>query len=371
MTTNYAKLIELKRSDRGELQNVTESVIGHDGSVDLSQMEYKPFKQLQEGKLDSGRSIRMPLKEAILQPDAANMLRNDIRFIAFANYAEAPRSFDTFTDFMDSNMPQEEYLRDAAMGSLPRVRSGDPVPMADTSFEGGVIIKNYRYAVRYGILGDWIRFDQIGKIAQTAENMGRAARMTEEQAVYNYITTTGNYGRNSTTNDNDIGANTQTLTFNADSLDTALTIIATSKDRKSGAYLGFAADTIVIGPRMETFVKQFLMSGDLVRAGSDTTTAETRGMGEMNPYRGLLSKIVVSPWFGASWGWALTDSRRNSFKFQTVEPFQVGQTSQTVDSDAWRVYDNVEYMCSDYFGVGMVDDRAWFYSNSSTEPTVT
>lgn len=365
--TTYSKLIELKRNNDGDVTDVQEQVLSH-AAPQTSDKLYRPF-QFTEATVGDHK-VRLSLKEAFLsQPDAGNLLRSDLRYIAFSTYNEMPRSFDAFTDMTTSTMPQEEYLRDAAIGVLPQTPSGSEAPLVASNFEGGVVIKNYRYAARLAVLGDWIRFDQLGKVRQLATEMGRAGRMTEEDAVYKFITTSANYTRNSTTNDNDVGANTEALTFNADGLDKAVAVIATAKDRKSGAYLGYAPDTIIAGPRMETFLKQFLMSGDLMRQHGNTT-AETRGMGTMNPYQGLLSRIVISPWFGNSWGWALADSRVMGLKYQTVEPFNVYQQTQTADNADWLKFDRIEYLVAGYFGVGFVDDRAWFLSTSVTEPTV-
>jgi len=148
-----------------------------------------------------------------------------------------------------------------------------------------------------------------------------------------------------------------------------MAIIGTSKDRKSGAYLGCKADTIIVGPRMEVPVKQLLLSADLNRARGDDA-AEERGMGTMNQYRGMVNNIIISPWFGASYQWALCDSTKNSFVYQTVEPFNVYQEQANVTSEAWLTMDKVRYLVQGYFGVGFIDDRAWFYSDSTTAPTV-
>jgi hypothetical protein len=309
--------------------------------------------------------------EAMLtNPDAANILRQDIRMVAFTALNQMPRSFAGFTDFINSDNPEEEYLRDAAIGVIAPAPSGTEAPRVATGFEGDSNIVNVLRRAIVEILGDWIRFDKIGKIRQVSQEMGLAGRITEEAVVYQYITTTGNYTRNSTTNDNDIGANTSTLTFSADGLRTALNTIGTAKDRKSGAYLGYSADTIVCGPQLLVPVLQLLRSGQLVRTHG-ATTAEAIGTGQFNPFFGMLSNVIVSPFFDTSFGWALCDSRRGAFKFQTVENFNVYQQSQNVNnSEAWLHLDILEYLIRGYFGVGFVDDRAWFFSNSTTDATV-
>lgn len=366
-----AKIIDLSYDSDGQVTGIQQREVANRVNLDnLQEVNgYRPFDALREIK-HGGRTIRLPLKEAFLaNPDAANILRQDIRLLAFGALNSMPRSFADFTSFEDSNKPQEEYLRDAAIGVIPKAPSGTEAPEMQSGFEGGTIIKNdlYRYIVR--VLGDWIRFDQIGKVRQVSAEMGLSGRLTEENAVYSYITTTGNYVRAATTKDNDIGANTQNLTFSARGLETAMNIIATAKDRISGAYLGYSADTLICGPSMMVTVLQLLRSQTLQRASANNA-AEVIGTGVYNPFQGSISRIVMSPWFGASFQWALCDSRRASFKFQTVEPFNVLQETPGVTSESWMVMDVVKYLVKGYFGVGFVDDRAWFYSSSTTTPTI-
>jgi hypothetical protein len=80
--------------------------------------------------------------------------------------------------------------------------------------------------------------------------------------------------------------------------------------------------------------------------------------------------MIVSPWFGNSYQWALVDSKRMSFVFQQVEPFNIFQEDQNITSEAWLTRDLTRYLAQGYFGLGFVDDRPWFYSDSTTAPTV-
>lgn len=362
---DYGKIIELVRDSRGSLVNHKETEIREAAA----NANYEPFAELREAELKDGQTIKRSLREAVLsQPDAANMFRRDVRYLAFSAYANIPRTFDPFARVESSNREQEEYLRAAGIGVIPKAPSGTPAPHGRSSFEGGVVIKNDLYRMVFDVLGDWVRYDQIGKIRQLADEMGRAARMTEENAVYSYITTTTNYTRNSTTNDNDIGANQASTTFGPTGLDTAMSVIATAKDRKSGAYLGYHADTLICGPLLETGAKQLLLSNNLMRA-TNTSATEERGGGTFNPYNGLISKIVISPWFGASYGWALCDSRVMSLVYQEVEPFNVYQQTAIPDNNAWLNLDVIEYLVRGTFGVGFVDDRAWYLSTSTTTYT--
>lgn len=368
-----AKFINLQRNAAGEVVNMTEVKIEENSNLDLGNKGFDPFRKLTEAKLPNGSKVNLSLREAMLNtPDAAEILRTGIRFLAFSKYQNMPRTFDKIVTYADSNKPQEEYLRDAAIGRLPYAPSGTEAPEVTSSFEGGVTIQNNLYRAIVSVLGDWIKFDQIGKIKQTADLLGRALRMTEEFAVYSALTTTGNYTRNSTTNDNDVGANTAATTFNGVGLELALATIATAKDRKSGAYLGFKGDTIVIGPRMEVPVKQLLMSTNLNRAGGNTTN-EVRGMGDQNQYKGMVNNIIISPWFPTgvnAFQWLVFDSTVNWCQFQTVENAQVLQEDQNMASEAWLTKDKIRFLARQYFGVGIVDDRCSFYSSSTTAPTV-
>jgi hypothetical protein len=361
-----AKVIDLSYNTEGQVTDIKERRIEQQPSNGSEFNGYRPLETLCEATVGD-RKVRLPLRESFLtNPDAANILRSDIRLLAFSALNRMPRSFEGFTSFESSNKPEESYLRDAAIGVIPKAPSGTEAPRMKSGFEGSANIVNNLYRYIVPILGDWIRFDQIGKVRQVSQEMGLSARMTEEYEVYKYITTTTNYTRNSTTGDNDFGANTQTLTFSADGLRTALNIIGTAKDRKSGAYLGYSADTLICGPGLQVPVLQLLRSNMLERTGA----SEAIGTGTNNPFVGMVSRIIVTPWFDNSYAWALCDSRRSSFKFLTVEPFNVFEQTPNVTSESWLHLDTVEYLVKGYFGVGFVDDRAWFLSNSTTDATV-
>lgn len=317
-----------------------------------------------------GEAMSGDLLEAfVMLPDAASMLRDNVRFLSLLAYAETPSTFAPFTTMQSSNRPQEEWLRDSIMGTIPRYKSGEPTPNLLSSFEGGALIKNFPYAGIVEVTGDDIRFDRIGKIRQIAPELGRSGRMTEETQVYNDITTTTNYVRTTAANDNDVGSNTQTLTFSGAGYETAYGIIATSKDRKSGAYLGLSPDTIICTPLMQFPVKQLLFQPMFTRQGGNTTN-EVRGTGNESPYTGMITRMIVTPWLGTTYQWALCDSTRQSYFFQTVEPFNVYSETAGPTSEAWMVRDSLRYKAFGYFGTGFVDDRPWFFSNSTTAPTV-
>lgn len=368
------KFIHLERNTEGQVVDMKEVHIDRpDRPVELSEANgYRPLRRLTETVDARGNRVNRNLLEAVLtNPDAMNILRSDIRFLAFERYAMMPRTFDRFTWMQTSSKPEEEYLRDSSFGVLPSVPSGTLAPELVADFEGGVKIANNRYAGMASVTGDMLRYDQIGKIRQIANNLGRAARMTEEHAVYGYLTTSGNYTRNSTTNDNDVGANQQSLTWGGVNLETAMSVIGTAKDRKSGAYLGYKADTVICGPRLEVPVKQLLMSADLQRVGGNTTN-DQRGMGTENQYRGLVSNIIVTPWvtLANDYNWILCDSTVDGFTFQTVEPFNVYQENPNESSEAWLTKEVVRYLVAGIFGLGFTDDRSFFLSTATSAAAV-
>jgi len=361
-----SKMIEIQRGINDQVTGFKD-VTPREPSVDDVLEGHDPFKAL---RTREESRFTMPLMEALIsKPDAANLLRDGIRFIAFQTMRGVPATWNQIARVESSDRPEEQYLRDAAMGVIPIRDSGLPVEFAQSGLEGGVKIANYLRRKGVQVTGDDIRFDRLGKIRQIAFELGRSAVATMEAVVYNDLTTAGNFTRNSTTGDNDKGANTAATTWNALGFETGLVTISTAKDRKSGQYLGYSADTIIAGPLMEFPIKQFLMSNQLSRQAT-AASAEVRGMGVNNPYEGLLSKIIISPWYGISYAWSLCDSTAFSYVVQMVQDWDIMQEGQSEMSEAWLVNNALRYVIAGYFGTGFVDDRAWYYSSSSTAPTV-
>lgn len=338
-----------------------------------SRFDHDPISELQERVYKTGAergTSRNLLESFVNTPDAFSLLRDGIRYLAFTAFGQRERSFSSFTNVVSSNRPQEEYLRDAGLGTMPKTISGENAPLVLSGFDGGVTIKNDRYAQMIEVTGDDIRFDRVGKLRQIAPELGISAANTLEAAIYAVITTTGNFTRNSTTNDNDIGANTSALTLSGLGLEQAYTTITTAKDRRSGAYLGLMPDTIICGPRNKFPVTQLLLADQFSR---NSAASEVRGTGTTPIYRGLIRNIIVSPWFATTtngYQWALVDSTRPSLMLQEVEPFNLLQESMDASSEAWLVRNSLRYVASMYFGVGLADDRPWFYSSSTTAATV-
>lgn len=371
----WAKIIEIdpiRQTERSTMVGGANASIREALRAKLGR-DYDPLREYSNHTrrfaMERGMNLENLAEAFVASPDAGNMLRDGIRFLSFLAYAEMASSFGAFTTEQSSNKPQEEYLRDSIMGVLPTVPSGTTAPMITSGFEGGVTIKNKRYAGMVEVTGDDIRFDRLGKIAQIAAELGRSGRMTEEATVYADITTTANFTRNSTTNDNDVGANTQNLAFSAIGFETAMAVISTSKDRRSGAYLGLMPDTLITTPLMEYPVKQLLLSELIVRASANNT-AEVRGTGTSSQYRGAINRIIVSPWFGSSYQWALVDTKRMSYVKQNVESWNILQEGMNASSEAWLTRNSIRYVIDGYFGTGFVDDRPWFYSSTTSAPTI-
>jgi hypothetical protein len=210
-------------------------------------------------------------------------------------------------------------------------------------------------------------FNRTNIMTQQAQDLGRAMAMTKEQDAYNLLTTAGNYNRNSTTGDNDIGANTAATTFDAAGMELALSTLRTMKDRKSGMYLGVRPDTLICGPRLEYAAKKLLLSPEASRVGGNTTN-EVYGTGTDNPFRGVISQIIVAPQI-QSYAWVLME-RQRAVVHQTVWPLQLLTAGMTADNAEYLNFDVINYRARELYGFGMLNDRFAYYSSSSTAPTV-
>lgn len=295
------------------------------------------------------------------------LLRQGTRFDSFLSYKGTPVTYPLFCSQMSSNKQKEQWLKDAGLGVPPVVHEGQDYPDAALDLDSDVTIQNYKYGYRIRITEEMRRFDQVGKVRQIAQQVGRSFRMGEEHEVYKVLTTSTNYTRNSTTGDNDVGANQAATTFSAGGLITAFTCLTTMKDRKSGDYLGVVPDTLIVSPLVWFAAKQLIESPQVMRAHADddstVITVEKYGTGTNNAFFGLVNTIIVSPWFGASYGWALME-RNRAIMFQRVAPLEILGPDLHNEDDTWH------YRARNWFGVGMLDDRFAYLSTSSTAPTV-
>ena len=312
------------------------------------------------------------LREAATTSEFPALLRDGLKAILFDSYNSLPTTYDKWIRTESSNKPAEDWLELARLGTLPIVGESDPYPEAEGSVDRTVRIANNKYGMIFSITEEMIKFDRLNMIKQYPQDMGAAAKTTLEEQAYAVLTTAGNYTRNSTTGDNDVGANTGATTFSATGLLTAFTTLATMKDRRSGRYLNIMPDTLIVTPSLEWAAKQLLLSDTLMRAGTGATSPgqEIYGGGTSNVIRGAVKTIIVTPWLGTSYQWVLMQKNRAAV-MQEVEPLQLLiDDVRTVQNEAYFVYDKIRYRVRLWFGVGMLNDRFAYYSSSTTAPTI-
>jgi hypothetical protein len=300
-------------------------------------------------------------------PNFPDLLRSGIMFDAFSSFSGTPITWPLFASQSSSNKHQEEYLKDSAIGVAPVVAEGEDYPMVAINLLEGITIPNYKRGYGVPVTEEMRRFDQVGKIRQISSDIGRSLAVTEEEQVYTVLTTGGNYTRNSTTNDNNVGANTAATTFSAEGLITAWATLTTMKDRKTGMYLGVMPNTLIVDPETWFAAKQLVESPQVMRAHADddstVITVEKYGTGTNNSFFGLVDLIIVSPWMN-QYNWVMME-RGRAIRFQRVDPIRILAPEYYPENDTWK------YFARTWFGVGMLDDRFAYFSSSSTAPTVT
>lgn len=283
-------------------------------------------------------------------PDA---LRMGLIFDAWTQYNETSVTYPQWARVVDSNKQFEEYLLDSPVGLLPVVEEGMVYPEATTDFSHGVKINNYKYGYILSVTEEMQMFDQVGKVRELGELAGRSARLTEEQRALDVITTSGNYTRNSTTGDNDEGANQAAVTFSAVGLIQAFNTLRTMKDRKTAVYLGVNPNTIIVSPKLWWATKALLTSPEMLRQGGNTTN-EVYGTGSQNPFVDSIKTIIVTPYFNSTYGWCMMEAGR-AVTFQRVNPIQILQQGKTADNTSYFERDVLRYRVRTWFGVGMRD----------------
>lgn len=366
MTINTSKILDILDV---QSQTVRETVIEHDAKGAALTEALLPYPRDARGHITVDPEKLLEAPQGTLNtsnfPDA---LRMGIQTDLFSSYNEMAVTYPQFVRVVSSNKQQEEYLKDSPFGLLPIVDEGQPYPSATTSFDSGVTIRNFKRGYLVEVTEEMQLFDQVGKVRESAELLGRAARLTEEQDVMNVLTTTANYTRNSTTGDNDEGANTQTLTFSPTGLIAAFNVLRTMKDRQTGVYLNVIPDTLIISPKLEWAVRQ-LLSSTQVNGMGDKDATVVYGQGTNNPFFSVVRRVIVSPQFSSSYGWALLESNR-AIVFQRVMPLQVFQEGMNAASTSYLERDVIRFRVRNFYGVGMRDDRFAFFSDSTTAPTI-
>lgn len=309
------------------------------------------------------------LREAATTSEFPSLLRDGLKAILFDSYNDQPTTFEQWCRMESSNKPAEDWIELARLGTLPIVAEQQPYPEAEGAVDRTVRIANNKYGMIFSITEEMIKFDRLNQIKQYPNDMGAAAKTTLEEQAYAVLSNTANYVRNSTTGDNDVGANTAATTFSATGLLTAYRTLVTMKDRRSGRYLNIMPDTLVVTPGLEWAAKQLLLSDSLVRASANNA-AEVYGTGEKNVIRGAVKTIVVTPWLGTTYQWCLM-SKNRAVVMQEVEPLQLLiDDVRTVQNEAYFVYDKIRYRVRLWFGVGMLNDRFAYYSSATAAPAV-
>ena len=319
-------------------------------------------------KLVQRGSSKMQIHEALINaPDAANDLRDAVRYIAFEAYTNMRTYYEAVTKPMPSSKQSEYYWRGGAFGRLNKTPSGQTAPNINKKSEGRAYIRNERYANIVEITGDNLRFSEVGIYDDIAEELGQAAKSTIDSVVFEVITDTSNYTRSAANDDNDVGANYQTLPFSLKNYNTAYSVVATMRDRTSRQPGYCFPDTIITTPLGAPYIQQALMS-PIRRVGGGSN--EVFGTGTGNPFAGAIKNIIVTPFLGTTYQWALFDSMKNKLYYQEVEPYSVYGEPQSAASTAWFEREVIRFMVNLYFGVGFADDRAWFYSDNTAEHVV-
>lgn len=362
---NLTRVYEVLDAERGAIQDVTPQPV-----TESIPDELVPYPRDHRGRITVDPSNMQLVESAQGRASTYNLpelLRPGTMFDAFSSYNETPVTYPLFARVVPSNKQKEEYLKDAGMGIPPIVAEGEDYPKAAIALDSGVQIPNYKRGAIVSVTEEMRRFDQVGKVRDISELQGRAMRMGEEYATYAVLTTTANYTRNSTTGDNDGGANQQTLTFSPTGLIEAFYVLTTMKDRKSGMYLGVMPDTLIVAPQLWWAAKQLIESPQVMRAHADldssVITVEKYGTGTNNAFFNVVRRIIVSPWIGTGYQWALMEAGRAIY-FQRVAPLEVFAPKEVYENDTW------DYKMRNWFGVGMKDDRFAFFSDSTTAPTV-
>lgn len=327
-----------------------------------------PFPRDRRGRITVDAE-KVDLTEAELStynfPDA---LRSGLQVDLFTSYNETPVTYPSWARLVNSDKQQEEYLFDSAIGLPPVVLEGQQYQEVGTDFDSGLIIKNYKRGMIIPVTEEMQRFDQVNKVREIPDLLGRAMRRGEEQDAMNVISTSGNYVRSNTTLDNDEGANQASTTFSATGLITAFNTVRTSKDRRTGIYLNAMPNTLIVGPKLWWAANQLINGSVGVRQGGNTTN-EVYGTSNINAFFNSVQTIIVSPEFSSSYGWCLMEAGR-AVTFQRVEQMTMLFAGKDSSSDPYMMRDVLKYRVRNWYGVGMRDDRFAFLSTSSTAPVV-
>ena len=350
---------------------ITDPQAGTVKETKIEEPEKKGSRILESLGFKGARSLR----EVATTSEFPTLLRVGLKQILFDSYDMAPSTFQEWARAEQSDKPAENWLEMNRLGTLPFVGEGDPYPMSEAAVDRAVRIANAKYGMKFAITEEMIKFDKSNQIRQYPTDLGEAAKQTLEATAYGVLTNTANYTRTTAAGDNDVGNNTAATTFSATGLITAMGVLTTMKDRKSGRYFNIVPDTLIVAPRLEFAAKQLLMSPQLLPVGSGATAGSglpfVYGAGTNNVFRGVVNRIIVSPWLGTGYQWALMKSNR-AVVYQEVEPLQLltGQIDYQ-NNGSYFNFDRIEYRVRLWFGFGMLNDRYCYFSSSTTAPVLT
>lgn len=348
-----SKIIDILDPQKGELK---ETIV-----------EAKPAPQHDLLLEANGRAMTLREAAEITTSDFPQLLRTGLRPILFSEYAAFPGTHMAWIGEERSDQEYETGIEANRLGKAPIVDENESYPEVTFKLDRSVQIHNQKRGFILPITWEMVRYDRTGMIRQAISDIAGALAYTEESDAYDVLGTSGNYTRNSTTGDNDIGANTAATTFSASGVNTAFNTLRTMKDRDSGRYLGIMPDTIVTGVGNEMAAKQLLLSPQLSGMG-ETDAVLTYGTGTSNPFRGMVNQIIVSPFLG-QYEWVLMQRGKAIKKF-VVEDLELLEESQNANSSAYFERKAIRYRADKVYGIGMWNDRFAYFSTSSTAPTV-
>ncbi len=311
---------------------------------------------------------REVLQEALSTDQFPTLLREGIRAIMFDSFAGVPTTYQDLVDMIPSDKDEEVWTELERGGTLPIVAEQQAYPIARFGMTPPHRIRNFKRGEILEVTEEMLKFDKTNQIRQYAMDFGSQVAQTRESYFYqNVLTQTSKYLQTISTND--VGANTATLTFGSQGMEVAYATLVTMKDRASGRYLGIMPDTLVVTPRLALFARQLLLSESL-SFGTGAAGIPRYGQGDKNPFRNLIKNIIVTPYMGASYQWALMQAKR-PIKWQVVEDMQIltQDISRVEASESYFLYDTIRYRVRDWWGMDMFDDRFCYYSNSTTAPS--
>lgn len=365
MEINTTKVFKVLDAQAGTIKDVTPQP----KPIDMSEA-LLPYPRDRRGRIVINPEV-IDLAEAGAELSTYNFpdaLRQGLQVDLFSSYNEQPVTYPSFVRMTNSSKQQEEYLFDSSVGMPPIVQEGQPYPEVATDFDSGLIIKNFKRGFIMSVTEEMQKFDQVGKVRELAELMGRGMRREEEQRVMDVLSTAANYTRTVAAGDNDEGNNTAATTFDANGLILAFNTLRTMKDRRTKQYLGVMPNTLIVAPKL-WWAAQQLIGSNMTQRQHGATTAEIYGTGTNNSFFNVVDTIIVSPEFSSSYGWALLE-RGRAITFQRVEGITMLVESMGAVTDGYFTRDVIRYRARNWYGTAMRDDRFAFLSTSSTAPTV-